>query len=129
MIALGFLSDAARLFRRVTPQAWLIVTMLAGVVILLAYCTSQARQDERQHAETQRVEAYVRAQEIAAKAAEKASSERLTDFQINTEREKERQDATASIPDTRPSDRRVARACVQLRQQGTPKRDLPAACL
>lgn len=128
MIGLALIPTAGRLLRKVTPQAWLIVVTLAGVVLMLGYCTTQARQDERRRAEADRAEAYARRLEREAAADEKASITRMDDFQTTIDREKERTDATAQIPDTRPSDRRIARACVQLRQQGTAERNLPSAC-
>lgn len=127
MIGLA-LSLGRRVMRIITPKAWAVLAALGLILILLAYCTSQARQDERAQAKKREVEAYAAQIAREAEADETASSERLEDFRATTDSEKERTDATASIPDSRPSDRRVARACVQLRQQGTARRDLPPAC-
>lgn len=117
-----------RFARSISPRGWYALAALVGLLVLLAYCTTQARQAERAKAQRKQDEAYARQLEREAKADEKAATRRVEDLATTIDREKERQDATAQIPDTRPSDRRIARACVQLRQQGTAARDLPAAC-
>lgn len=92
------------------------------VVVGVAVCTRDARDDLR------RAEANTGAVTRDSAAKEKAADERLSDTLTINAREKERSDATASLPDARPSARRLARACVQLRQQGTRDAALPAIC-
>lgn len=100
----------------------LVAIFCLCVVVGVALCTRGAKEDVR------RAEANVGTVTRDSAAKEKAADERLSEtLAINT-REKERSDATASLPDARPSDRRLARACVQLRQQGTRDAALPASC-
>lgn len=100
----------------------LVAIFCLCVVVGVALCTRGAKEDAR------RAEANVGVVTRDSAAKEKAADERLSDtLTINT-REKERTDATASLPDARPSDRRFARGCVQLRQQGTRDADLPPGC-
>ena len=122
------LSIALRLVRAVTPRVWMVVGALAGVLILVTYCSHRAAVEARDEMEAKNAAAALAAERRNAAATAIAADERLADTLSSTTRERERHDATASLPDARPSDRRIARACVQLRQQRTPERDLPAVC-
>lgn len=116
------------LARTVPGRSWAIAGALAGVLILVTFCSHRAVVEERARIEAANQAAARAAEARRNAAAERSADERLADTLTSSARERERHDATASLPDTRPSDRRIARACVQLRQQRTPERDLPAAC-
>lgn len=105
-----------------SPKGWLAVALLAAFLLFGAYCAHRAAEGERdrQASETRRTE------EKASSARETAADERLTDTTIINAREKELSDAVNSLPDARPSPRRLALACERLRQQGNAR--LPAEC-
>ena len=105
-----------------SPRGWIAVAILAAFLLFGAYCAHRAAEGERdrQAVETRRTE------EKASNARETASGERLNDTTIINAREKELSDAVNSLPDARPSPRRVALACERLRQQGNTR--LPAEC-
>lgn len=116
------LAFARRIPSMLSPKGWLIIALLAAFLLFGAYCAHRAAEGERdrQAAETRRAE------EKAARARETAADERLTDTTIINAREKELSDAVNSLPDARPSPRRLALACERLRQQGNTR--LPAEC-
>ena len=105
-----------------SPKGWLAVALLAAFLLFGAYCAHRAAEGERdrQAAETRQTEAK------ASTARETAAGERLNDTTIINAREKELSDAVNSLPDARPSPRRLALACERLRQQGNSR--LPAEC-
>lgn len=107
----------------VTPA--LVVAFVLGVVIVAAVVVLNTRAPR---SEVRRVEANTRVLVIDGTAKETAADQRLNDTITINDREKERANATATLPDTRPSDRRVRRGCVILRQQGTRDADLPVTC-
>ena len=119
MIALAFIR---RIPGMLSPKGWIAVALLAAFLIFGAYCAHRAAQGERerQDAVTAKTEAK------ASSAREIAAGERATDTTIINAREKELSDAVNSLPDARPSARRVALACERLRQQGNTS--LPAEC-
>lgn len=100
--------------------AFVLGVLIVAVVVLLNTCAPRS--------EVKRVEANTRVLVIDGTAKETAADERLTDTTSINDRKEERANATATLPDTRPSDRRVRRGCVILRQQGTRDADLPIAC-
>lgn len=106
---------------KLSPKGWLAVALLAAFLLFGAYCAHKAAEGERdrQAAEAHKIEAK------ASSARETAADERLNDSTIINAREKELSDAVNSLPDARPSPRRVALACERLRQQGS---RLPAEC-
>lgn len=113
---------APRFLRALTPTAWITIGVLAAFLLFGGYCAHRAAQGERDRQAAQ-------AHEIEAKASsarETAAGERLNDTTIINAREKELSDAVNSLPDARPSPRRVALACERLRQQGNTR--LPAEC-
>lgn len=113
-------------FRGLTAAAWAVVAILLALVILLAWCSWDGRRGQREAEQARRVDVGTMQRDQVAR--DKAADARLTDTQSAASREKERADATATLPNAAPSPRRVARACVQLRQQGTRDADLPAVC-
>jgi hypothetical protein len=107
-----------------SPRAWIAVGVLILFLGFGAYCAQKAAQGERdrQAAQTARIERK------ASTGRETAAAERLNDTLNSQAREKELSDAVSSLPDARPSDRRIALACQRLRQQRVAERDLPAEC-
>lgn len=120
----GFILAAGRMFRAMTPTAWLAIAILAAFLLFGGYCAHRAVQGERDR------QAAVTAKDAAkaSTARETAAVERSNDTSIINAQEKAQIDAVQSLPDGRPSPRRVARACQLLRQQGTAEPDLPIAC-
>ena len=104
-----------------SPKGWIAVALLTAFLLFGAYCAHRAVEGERdrQAAEAHKIEVK------AASARETAADERLNDSTIINAREKELSDAVNSLPDARPSARRVRLACERLRQQGS---RLPAEC-
>lgn len=100
--------------------AFVLGVLIVAVVVLLNTCAPRS--------EVKRVEANTRVLVIDGTAKEASAEERLTDTTTINDRKEERANATATLPDTRPSDRRVRRGCVILRQQGTRDADLPVQC-
>jgi hypothetical protein len=102
---------------RTIASLFVTAIVLCFVLAVLTMCT--ARQDAA------RERANTKAVSTNSRVIERSAEDRLTSTLNSNAREKERSDATASLPDARPSDRRLARACVQLRQQGS---QLPPVC-
>lgn len=75
--------------------------------------------------ETDRLEANAAAREIESKAKDQAAIEKASDDLASRNAEKELDHATDALPDTMPTARRLARACQQLRAQGTDTSALP----
>ena len=117
---------AALAFLRSIPgllplKGWLAVGVLILFLGFGGYCSHRAAQGERdrQAVETARIERQ------ASTGRETASAERLNDTINLNAREKELTDAVQSLPDARPSARRLALACERLRHQ---RSRLPAEC-
>lgn len=107
----------SELLRAPTPLTWTLLAVLAMALLLgLAWCAGRAEGEAVNRAEAEA--ARVRVIEAARRADATAAEARARDTALITERQQERADATAHIPDTPPSDLRRARACSQLRQQG-----------
>ena len=104
-----------------SPKGWLAVAVLAAFLLFGAYCAHRAAEGERDREAAGQAEIEAK----ASSARETAADERLNDTTIINAREKELSDAVNSLPDARPSARRLALACERLRQQG-PR--LPAEC-
>ena len=104
-----------------SPKGWLAVAALAAFLLFGAYCAHRAVQGERDRQAGEQAEIEAK----ASSARETAADERLSDTTIINAREKELSDAVNSLPDARPSPRRVRLACERLRQQGS---RLPAEC-
>lgn len=119
---IAVLAAARRIPSMLSPKGWIVVALLAAFLLFGAYCAHRAAEGERdrQAAETRRTE------EKASSARETAAGERLNDTTIINAREKELSDAVNSLPDARPSPRRLALACERLRQQENAR--LPTEC-
>lgn len=114
---------------RILPAtSWAIVAVCALSILSLGWCAVTAPGRERAKLDTAVTAANAKAQATSAKAGDQASDERLNDLKTNIQTTKELTDAVSSLPDARPSDRRVALACQRLRQQGTRPADLPPVC-
>ena len=114
------------LIRTLTAPAWGVIALLLALLVLLSWCSWDSQRDARRAQADRRADVATLERDRAARDA--AAEARVTDTQTAASREKERADATAALPDNRPSERRLARACVQLRQQGARDADLPAVC-
>jgi len=112
--------------RALSTLAWAVILALVLLLVLLATCSHYTGKE----AKRDRIAAEERSQTLdaAIKASDKASGERLTDIQININREKERADAVSSLPDAKPSPRQRRLTCQWLRDQGAKPKDLPADC-
>jgi hypothetical protein len=124
VLALKAVAFLRRVPKMLSPQSWAVVGALVAFLLFGAYCAHRAAEGERAAQASRQAELDRK----ASAARETAADERLNDTLTTEARERERHDATASLPDTRPSARRIARACVQLRQQRTPERELPVVC-
>jgi Tfp pilus assembly protein PilE len=114
-------------FLRMVPgRSWAIVGALAGVLILVTYCSHQAVVRERDRAEAANQAAARAAEGRRNAAAERSADERLADTLSTQAREKELADAVAPLPDATPSDRRIALACARMRADGLDTSDVPA---
>jgi len=104
---------------------WLAGAFVTGILIvavigLLETCAPRS--------EVRRVEANNTVLKDRIISDSRAADDRLTDTTTINDRQEERANATATLPDTRPSDRRYRRGCVILRQQGERAADIPADC-
>lgn len=112
--------------RQLTVTGWAIVAAMLSIVLLMATCAQhQAR--EADHAR-RAAEARAKALEDGRKADAASAAERVWDFKINQNREKELTDAVETLPDALPSAVQRRLACQRLRQQGTRAEDLPTGC-
>lgn len=118
------LTFARRIPSMLSPTGWAVVGVLALFLAFGAYCYHRGAQGERDRQAAQ----VLKVERKASAGRETASDERLNDTLTTQAREKELSDAVSSLPDARPSARRVALACERLRQQGTRERDLSPAC-
>lgn len=114
--------------RTFNAAGWAVVAVCVLMLFVLGWCAVTAPGRERAKQDAAAAAANSKALSVDAKARDQAADERLTDLKTNTQLEKELTDAVSSLPDARPSDRRVALACQRLRHQGTREADLPAAC-
>lgn len=114
--------------RTLPATSWAIVAICILMLFGLGWCAVTAPGRERSKLDTAVTAANAKAQATDAKARDLASDERLNDQKTNHQTEKELTDAVSSLPDARPSDRRVALACQRLRHQGTRSADLPSVC-
>lgn len=97
---------------------------VAALCVPLSYCQGLSAGKARAKAAV--AIATVEALKVDGDAKDVAAIERRNDDAAVAARKEELTDAVANLPDEMPSARRVARACVQLRQQGTDTADLPA---
>lgn len=114
--------------RTFNAAGWAVVAVCVLLILSLGWCAVTAPGRERAKQDAAAAAANSKALSVDAKARDQAADERLTDLKTNTQLEKELTDAVSSLPDARPSDRRVALACQRLRHQGTREADLPPVC-
>jgi len=96
--------------------------IIAGPVFLLGQCSGAQIEKRRQAV------AAIPAVERVVQANTAAAGERAEDAHRITSAQEEQSHAIQSAPDEKPGPGRLRRACVQLRQQGTPADRLPAEC-
>lgn len=113
---------AARTVARTWWPALVGAAVIAGPVFLLGQRSGVQLQKDRAEA------ARVSAVEIVGQANTAAAGQRAEDTHRITAAEEEQSRAIQSAPDQKPGPGRLRRACVQLRQQGTPADRLPSEC-
>lgn len=96
---------------------------VAPLVFLLGQCSGESNAKARLEASLAKAETKAVRRDGAAKA--KADVERRADDKATSKLERELNDAVAPLPDAKPSARRVARGCVQLRDAGKDTSHLP----
>ena len=119
------------LIRALSPHAWAAVAggVVASVFILIVVILSwgQSRYVAGvEAADAARQRANAEALTVDRAATAKAADERLSDARTTSILKEDLTDAVSSLPDARPSDRRVALNCERLRQQGTDPATVPA---
>jgi hypothetical protein len=105
-------------------KIYLAIAGLVAVALTLAYCSG--KREGRVDVEHKIEQANTKAVQRNAAAGEKAAEARVADAQTVLEMKEELVDAVEATPDTLPSDRRIARGCVQLRQAGRDTDAIPA---
>lgn len=113
---------AARTAARVWWPALVGAIAVAGPAFMLGQCSGVEIQRDRQQVE------QIPAVEAVGRANTAAAGERAAQNHTITAAQEEQSRAIQSAPDAKPSPGRLRRACVQLRQQGTPAERLPAEC-
>ena len=113
---------AARAAARAYWPALVGAVAVAGPIFMLGQCSGVQLQKDRAEA------ARISAVEIVGQANTAAAGQRAEDTHRITAAEEEQSRAIQSAPDQKPGPGRLRRACVQLRQQGTPAERLPAEC-
>lgn len=114
--------QAARAAARAWWPALVGAVAIAGPAFMLGQCSGVEIQKTRQTAR------QVPAVEAVGRANTAAAGERVAQNHTITAAQEEQSRAIQSAPDAKPSPGRLRRACVQLRQQGTPAERLPAEC-
>lgn len=115
-VSLPFIEPAADLVRA-WWKALVGAAVVAGPVFLMGQCSGADA--ERAKIEARTAEATASAQVRNAEAIGAQRAERAADTIAVEQARQERTHASQGQPDSRPSDSRRARACEQLRQQGT----------
>jgi hypothetical protein len=113
MIALAAAWEAVKAAR----SSILTGLAVAGVCLPLGYCQGLSAGKAKVTAAT--AVATVEVMKVDGDAKEVAAIERREDDATVAAHKEELTDAVANLPDEMPSVRRVARACAQLRTQGT----------
>lgn len=116
------------LARTLSVRAWCLIAVAILSLILILAVYARGRHDAGADRDRRDEKAAAHAQAVNADAIDRAGVETVNDLSGVAAREKERHDATLGLPDRPPSAVRIARACVQLRQQGTAPDRLPAVC-
>lgn len=119
------------LIRALSPHAWAAVAgaVASAIVILMVVVLSwgQSRYEAGFNvADAARQRANADALTVDRAATATAADERLTDARTTSILKEDLTDAVSSLPDARPSDRRIALNCERLRQQGTDPATVPA---
>jgi len=114
--------------RAIGPASWAVIAVCVLLILSLGWCAVKAPGRERAKLHASAAAANAKAQAIDVRARDQAADERLTDLKANTQFERDLTHAVSSLPDARPSDRRLALACQRLRHQGTRPADLPPVC-
>lgn len=107
-----------------TPRDALIALAVAGLCLPIGYCSGNRAGVARM--EAARALGNVEALKTDGSAKELAAVERINDNAAVAAIREDLTDAVAELPDSIPSVRRVARACAQLRAQGTDTTAVPA---
>jgi len=100
------------------------LVLIIGLVLMLTYCSG--KRDGRAQIEQQIDRANEKAEARNKVANERANDARVTDGQAVLELREELTDAVEDTPDTMPTERRIARGCVQLRRSGRDTSTIPA---
>ena len=103
---------------------WLAVAALIPSAFLLGQCDGAAKQKQIDAAIVLKAQEFARKRDAEAKA--KAAQERVADTAETAKLEKDLADADQGLPDTRPSDSRLALNCQRLRNQGADLARVPA---
>lgn len=114
--------------RAIGPASWAVIAVCVLLILSLAWCAATAPVRERTKLDASAAAANAKAQATDLKARDLGADERLSDLKANTQLEKDLTHAVSTLPDARPSDRRVALGCQRLRNQGTRPADLPPVC-
>lgn len=115
-------------FPAIGPASWAVIAVCVLLILSLGWCAVTAPGRERAKLDASTAVANAKAQATDIKARDHAADERLSDLKANTQLEKDLTHAVSSLPDARPSDRRIALGCQRLRNQRTRPADLPAVC-
>lgn len=115
-------------FRAIGPASWAVIAVCVVLILSLGWCAVTAPVRERTKLDASAAAANTKAQATDLKARDLGADERVSDLKANTQLEKDLTHAVSSLPDARPSDRRVALGCQRLRNQGTRPSDLPPVC-
>jgi len=117
---MAWLVPIQRIARALTPLGWLSVALCVVIVVLMSTCvTMKIRHDADAR------KAVIEANEDRD-VRETLSDKRTKDAVSLNEQKKALDDALDAIPDSTPSARRIARACVELRSRK--HEPLPAEC-
>jgi hypothetical protein len=103
--------------------------ILGGLLLVMALALIlylQGRADGRAKIENAIQKENVRVLERLGEANENAAEARVTDAEEVLELKEELVDAVEKTPDTLPTERRIARGCVQLRRAGHDTSAIPA---
>lgn len=106
--------------RNIRPSGWLVILALVVTMASISYCTTKTIRnhlDKREAVKSGNADRELR-EGIAAHRQANESSIVATEKELNNE--------LATLPDSLPSQRRLARACLELRNDG--HLTLPAEC-
>ena len=110
--------------RTFTLTGWIMVALAVLFLLTLGYCTYDDNRDRRAAERLAQANAETFRQTMAAR--DQLALDALSDTKSNTILERDLTDAVSTLPDARPSDRRIALQCERLRQAGTDVSRVPA---